>query len=77
MAILFELPAERSICCIPLKHAVYCRACQTVSNSCPHECGLCGSGKVVPLEGILNGNPDPPAKSYRPARLSLVRAVGA
>ena len=35
MAKLFELPAEQSICCIPLKHAVYCRACLMVSNSRP------------------------------------------
>jgi len=77
MAKVFELPAERSICCIPLKHAVYCRACRTVSNSRPHECGLCGSGKIVRLDGILNGIPDPPSQSCGPTRLSLVRAVGA
>jgi len=77
MAKLLELPTDRGICAMPLKHAVYCRECRTVSNSRPHECGLCGSGKVMPLEGILNGHPDPPAKSCRPARLSLVRAVGA
>jgi hypothetical protein len=77
MAKFFELPADQSICCIPLKHAVYCRACQTVSNSRPHECGLCGSGKIVRLDGILNRNPDPPAQSCNTARLSLVRAVGA
>lgn len=77
MSKLLEIPADRGICAIPLKHAVYCHECQTVSNSRPHECGLCGSGKVIRLEGILNGNPDPPAKSCRPARLSLVKAVGA
>ncbi len=77
MAKLFELPAEQSICCIPLKHAVYCRACLTVSNSRPHVCSLCGSSKVMRLEVVLNGNPDPPAQSCRPTRLSLVRAVGA
>jgi ATP sulfurylase len=77
MAKLLELPTDRGICAIPLEHAVYCRECQTVSNSRPHECGLCGSGKVIRLEGILNGNPDPPAKGCHPAKLSLVRAVGA
>jgi hypothetical protein len=77
MAKLFELPAEQSICCIPLKHAVYCRACLTVSNSRPFVCSLCGSRKVIRLEGILNGSPDPPAQSCRRARLSQVRAVGA
>jgi hypothetical protein len=75
MAKLFELPAEQSICCIPLKHAVYCRTCLTVSNSRPLVCGLCGSGKVMRLETVLSDNPDPPAQNCRPARLSLVRAV--
>ena len=76
MAKLFELPTEQSICCIPLKHAVYCRACLNVSNSRPHVCGLCGSGKVIRLEAVLSGHPEPPAQSCRAARLSLVRAVG-
>jgi hypothetical protein len=77
MAKLFELPTEQSICCIPLKHAVYCRACRTVSNSRPPVCSLCGSGKVMRLEAVLNGNPNPPSQSCRAARLSLVRAIGA
>lgn len=76
MAKIFELPAEQSICCIPLKHAVYCRACLTVSNSRPFVCGLCGSGKVMRLETVLGGNPDPPAQSHCATKLSLVRAVG-
>ena len=76
MAKFFQVPAEQSICCIPLKHAVYCRACMTVSNSHPQVCSLCGSSKVMRLEVVLNGNPDPPAQSRRPSRLSLVRAVG-
>lgn len=75
MAKLFELPAEQSICCIPLKDAVYCRACLMVSNSRPLVCGLCGSGKVMRLVEILNDNPEPPARSLQPARLLLVRAV--
>jgi len=77
MAKFFELPAEQSICCIPLKHAVYCRACLTVSNSRPLVCGMCGSSEVMHLEAVLSGNPEPPAQSCRAARLSLVRAVGA
>ena len=75
MAKLFELPTEQSICCIPLRHAVYCRACLTVSNSRPFVCGLCGSGKVMRLEGVLNRDPNPPAQNCRAARLSLVKAV--
>jgi hypothetical protein len=77
MAKLFELPAEQSICCIPLKYAVCCRACLTVSNSRPLQCSLCGSGKVIRLEGVLNGSPDPPAQNCRATKLSLVRAIGA
>jgi hypothetical protein len=77
MAKLFELPTEQSICCIPLKHAVYCRACLTVSNSRPLVCGLCGSGEVMRLVGVLNGNPDPAAQGCRSTRLSVVRANGA
>jgi ATP sulfurylase len=77
MAKLFELPAEQSICCIPLRHAVYCRTCRTISNSRPLQCSLCGSGKVIRLEGVLNGSPDPPAQNCRAARPSLVRAIGA
>jgi hypothetical protein len=75
MAKLFELPAEQVICCIPLKHAVYCRACLTVSNPRPFVCSLCGSGKVMRLEAVLSSNPEPPAQNSRPARFSLVRAV--
>ncbi len=75
MAKLFKLPAEQGICCIPLRYAVYCRACLTVSNSRPHVCGLCGSAKIMHLEEILNDDPGPPAKSLQPARLSMVRAV--
>lgn len=77
MAKLFQLPAEQSICCIPLKYAVYCRSCITVSNSRPHSCGMCGSNEVLRLEPIMNGNPKPPAQGARPLRLSFVRAVSA
>jgi aerobic-type carbon monoxide dehydrogenase small subunit (CoxS/CutS family) len=48
-----------------------------VSNSRPLQCSLCGSGKVIRLEGVLNGSPDPPAQSCRATKLSLVRAIGA
>jgi hypothetical protein len=75
MAKLFELPSEQGICCIPLRYAIYCRACLTVSNSRPQVCSLCGSGKIMRLEEILNEDPKPPAKSLQPARLSMVRAV--
>lgn len=77
MAKLFQLPVEQSICCIPLNHAVYCQGCQTVSNSRPTQCQLCGSERVVRLEPILDGSPDPPAQASRAVGLSLVRAVSA
>jgi hypothetical protein len=77
MAKLFELPTDRGICGIPVKHAVYCQGCQTVSNSRPTQCQLCGSDRVVRLEPILDGSPDPPAQGSREVRLSLVRAVSA
>jgi hypothetical protein len=75
MAKLFELPTEQSICCIPLKHAVYCRDCVTVSNSRPFMCRLCGSSNVMRLEEVLNPNPNQPVQSCRAAKFSLVRAV--
>ena len=75
MAKLFEVPAEQSICCIPLGFAVYCRACLMVSNSRPFVCSLCGNNKIIRLEEVLTYNPEPPAKSLQPARLSVVRAV--
>lgn len=77
MAKLFELTAEQSICCIPLKHAVYCESCLCVSNSQPSGCGMCGNEVVLRLEPIINHNPDPPAQNSRHVRLALVRAVSA
>lgn len=77
MAKLFEHPTDRGICGIPMKHAVYCRACLTVSNSRPNQCRMCGSDRVVRLEPILDGRPDPPSQGARQTRLSLVRAVSA
>lgn len=77
MAKLLELPTDRGICAIPLKHAVYCRGCQIVSNSRPSQCRICGSDQVLCLERILDGGPDSPAQGARPASLALVRAVSA
>jgi len=77
MAKLLELSTDTGICAIPLKHAVYCRRCRTVSNSRPNQCRLCGSDRVVRLEPILNGSPDPPAQGAQQPRLALVTAVSA
>ena len=65
MAKFFELPAEQSICCIPLKHAVYCRACLTVSNSRPLVCGFAGVARSCAL------------KQFSAATLTLRRKVAA
>lgn len=77
MAKLLELPTEQCICCIPLKYAIFCRACLTVSNSRPEQCRLCGSDSLLRLEPFLDGSPDPPAQGARQMRLSIVRAVSA
>ena len=77
MAKLLELPTDRGICAIPLRHAVYCRRCRNISNSRPNQCRLCGSDRVVRLEHILDGSSDPPAQGAQQVRLALVRAVSA
>lgn len=77
MAKLLELPTDRSICAIPVHHAVYCRRCRNVSNSRPSQCRLCGSNRVVRLEQILDGGPDSPAQGSRQTSLTLVTAVSA
>jgi hypothetical protein len=77
MAKLLEIPTDRGICAIPLKYAVYCRGCRTVSNSGPTQCRLCGSDRVVRLKPILDGGPDSPAQGAQRVRLAQVRAVSA
>jgi hypothetical protein len=77
MAKVIELPATPAICSIPLKLAVYCENCKTISNSRPQRCGVCGSEAVLRLEAILNWDPNPPGHSALPLHLSLLRAVGA
>jgi hypothetical protein len=72
MAKLLELPTD---CCIPLKHAVNCQGCQTVSSSRPTQCRLCGNNRVVRLEPILDGSPEPPAQGSRQVRHKDVVAV--
>jgi hypothetical protein len=77
MAKVIELCAEPAICSIPLKQAVYCENCNTISNSRPYRCGVCGSEAVVRVEPILNREPDPPGQASSPIEFSLVRAIGA
>jgi hypothetical protein len=77
MAKVIELCAEPAICSIPLNHAVYCENCNTISNSRPYRCGVCGSEAVLRVEPILNRNPEPPGQTSFPIQFSLLRAVGA
>lgn len=77
MARVVPIRSEPLIFSIPLKHAVYCENCETISNSRPHRCGVCDSKAVLRVEPILNRNPDPPAHAAQRLSLFLVRAVGA
>jgi hypothetical protein len=76
MAKVIELPAP-PICRIPLKWAIYCENCKTISNSRPQHCAICGREAVLPLEAILNRDPNPPGHSALPLHFSLLKAVGA
>ena len=77
MAKVIELCTEPAICSIPLKQAVYCENCNTISNSRPDRCGVCGSGAVLRVEPILNRNPEPPGRASFPIQFSLLHAVAA
>ena len=59
MAKILQLQAESSVVSIPLSLAMYCENCDTISNSQPHRCGVCGSSAVLFVEPILNPDPDP------------------
>jgi hypothetical protein len=74
-----EIRTESAICSIPLHEAIYCENCNTISNSRPYRCGVCGSEAVLRVESILNRDPDPdpPGQASSPIEFSLVRAIGA
>jgi hypothetical protein len=72
-----EIRTEPAICSIPLHLAVFCENCNTISNSRPYRCGVCGSGAVLRVEPIFNRNPEPPGQTSFPIEFSLLRAVGA
>jgi len=72
-----EIRTETAICSIPLHQAVYCENCNTISNSRPYRCGVCGSGAVLRVEPILNRNPEPPGRASFPIQFSLLHAVAA
>jgi len=77
MAKVIELYAETAICSIPLQQTVYCENCNTISNSRPYRCGVCGSEAVLRVEPILNRNPEPPGQAAFPLQFPSLRAVGA
>ncbi len=76
MAKIFELPVQPPICSIPLRQAVYCENCETISNSCLYRCGVCGSEAVLRVEPILNRNPEPPSGAVQRFQFSRLRVVG-
>jgi hypothetical protein len=74
MAKVLKIRTETAICSIPLHLAVYCENGNTISNSRPYRCGVCGSEAVLRVEPILNREPDPPGHASLPIRFSLLRA---
>jgi hypothetical protein len=74
MGKVIEWTPEAPICSIPLALAVYCVNCNTISNSRPHRCAVCGGSAVMSLWRILEPDPDPPAKD-RPRPIALIRAI--
>jgi putative transposase len=50
MAKVIEIRTESVICNIPLHQALYCENCNTISNSRPYRCGVCGSEAVLRVE---------------------------
>jgi hypothetical protein len=77
MGKVIEWTPEPPICSIPLPLAVYCVNCNTISNSRPYRCGVCGSEAVLRVEPILNRDPEPPGRTSFPIEFSQLRAVGA
>ena len=62
---------------IPLESAILCVNCNTISNSLPHRCSVCGSQSVLRLLTILDPEPDPPAASGVLLSFAYTRAVSA
>jgi len=77
MAKAIPTHSESLIFSIPLKLAVYCENCKTISNSRPQRCGVCDTESVLRVEPILNRGPNPPAHAAHHLKLSLIRAVHA
>jgi hypothetical protein len=49
---------EPGLVSIPVEKAVYCEACETISNSLGR-CGLCGSEQLIELVSLLTDPFDP------------------
>jgi len=62
---------------IPLDGAMLCVNCNTISNSPPHRCSVCGSQAILRLLTILDPEPDPPAAGRALLPLAYTRAVSA
>jgi hypothetical protein len=75
MAKVLEIRTEPAIY-IPLSEGVYCQN-NTISNSRPYRCGVCGREVVLRVEPILNRDPDPPGRASFPIQFSRLSAVGA
>jgi len=62
---------------IPLEIAMLCVNCNTISNSLPHRCSVCGSQSVVRLISLLDPEPDPPVTGQALYPYIFIRAVSA
>jgi hypothetical protein len=77
MAKVIEWNTAAPTCSIPLELAVYCVNCNTISNSQPHRCAVCGSQAVLRVQPILDPDPEPPATQRPALALAYTRAVSA
>ena len=62
---------------IPLESAMLCVNCDTISNSPPHRCSVCGSQSVVRIVSLLDPEPDPPASNREAFPFFYTHAVSA
>ena len=77
MAKVIEWNRAAPTCSIPLELAMYCVNCNTISNSRPHTCAVCGSQAVLRVQPSLDPVPEPPATQRHVLELAYTRAVSA
>jgi hypothetical protein len=70
MAKVIEWNRAAPICSIPLELAVYCVNCNTISNSRPYECAVCGNEAGLRVQPILDPDPEPQAAQRRALKLA-------